>query len=56
MDIQALKQEQTTRAAEVVRADDFDVMPPRYIAGADVGLSRAARSRAPRWCCWSIRR
>ncbi|WP_380184815.1 deoxyribonuclease V [Kalamiella sp. sgz302252] len=40
MDIQALKQEQTTRAAEVVRADDFEVMPPRYIAGADVGFEQ----------------
>lgn len=40
MDIQALKQEQLTRAAEVVREDDFDVMPPRYIGGADVGFEQ----------------
>lgn len=40
MDIQALKQEQLTRAAAVVREDDFEVMPPRYIAGADVGFEQ----------------
>ena len=40
MDIQALKQEQLARAAEVVREDDFDVMPPRYIGGADVGFEQ----------------
>ncbi len=40
MDIQALKQEQMTRAAEIVREDDFDVMPPRYIGGADVGFEQ----------------
>lgn len=40
MDIQALKQEQLTRAAAVVCEDDFEVMPPRYIAGADVGFEQ----------------
>jgi len=40
MDIQALKQEQSARAADVVREDDFAVMPPRYIAGADVGFEQ----------------
>lgn len=40
MDIQALKQEQLARAAEVVREDDFEVMPPRYIGGADVGFEQ----------------
>ncbi|MCX8958624.1 deoxyribonuclease V [Erwinia psidii] len=40
MDIQALKQEQLKRAAEVVREDDFEVMPPCYIAGADVGFEQ----------------
>ncbi|WP_428944397.1 deoxyribonuclease V [Pantoea sp. FN060301] len=40
MDIQVLRQEQLTRAAEVVREDDFDVMPPRYIGGADVGFEQ----------------
>lgn len=40
MDIQALKQEQMTRAAEIVREDDFEVMPPRYIGGADVGFEQ----------------
>ncbi|KAB8308321.1 deoxyribonuclease V [Erwinia endophytica] len=40
MDIQALKQEQSARAAGVVREDDFAVMPPRYIAGADVGFEQ----------------
>lgn len=40
MDIQALKQEQLARAAEVIREDDFEVMPPRYIGGADVGFEQ----------------
>lgn len=40
MDIQALKQEQLRRASEVVREDDVDVMPPRLIAGADVGFEQ----------------
>ncbi|AXF77550.1 deoxyribonuclease V [Erwinia tracheiphila] len=40
MDIQALKQEQLKRAVEVVREDDFEVMPPRLIAGADVGFEQ----------------
>lgn len=40
MDIQALKQEQLARAAEVVREDDFEIMPPRYIGGADVGFEQ----------------
>lgn len=38
MDIQALKQEQLSLAANVVQQDDFDVLPPRYIGGADVGF------------------
>ncbi|WP_433977445.1 deoxyribonuclease V [Erwinia sp. E_sp_B01_9] len=46
MDIQALKQEQLARAAEVVREDDFDVMPPRYIGGADVGFEQGDVTRA----------
>lgn len=40
MDMQVLRQEQLTRATEVVREDDFDVMPPRYIGGADVGFEQ----------------
>ncbi|AUX95101.1 deoxyribonuclease V [Mixta gaviniae] len=40
MDIQALRAEQLQRAAEVVRNDDFDVMPPRLIGGADVGFEQ----------------
>ena len=40
MDIQALRAEQLQRAAEVVRHDDFDVMPPRLIGGADVGFGQ----------------
>ncbi|MGD8108823.1 deoxyribonuclease V [Pantoea sp. FN0302] len=40
MDIQALRAEQLQRAAEVVRHDDFDVMPPRLIGGADVGFEQ----------------
>lgn len=40
LDIQALKQEQLARAAEVVREDDIEVMPPRYIGGADVGFEQ----------------
>lgn len=38
MDIQALRAEQIERAAQVVRHDDFEVMPPRLIGGADVGF------------------
>lgn len=40
MDIQALRAEQLQRAAEVVRHDDFEVMPPRLIGGADVGFEQ----------------
>ncbi|MGV3346772.1 deoxyribonuclease V [Enterobacteriaceae bacterium LUAb1] len=40
MDMQALRQEQIARAAEIVCTDDFDVMPPRLIAGADVGFEQ----------------
>ena len=38
MDIQALRAEQIERAAQIVRHDDFEVMPPRLIGGADVGF------------------
>ncbi|MCQ4107555.1 endonuclease V, partial [Erwinia persicina] len=37
MDIAALRNEQRQRAAEILCQDDFDVMPPRFIGGADVG-------------------
>jgi len=40
MDIQALRAEQLARAAEVIRHDDFDCLPPRLIAGADVGFEQ----------------
>ncbi|WP_067710333.1 MULTISPECIES: deoxyribonuclease V [unclassified Erwinia] len=40
MDIAALRQEQLERAAEVQQEDDFEVMPPRYIGGADVGFEQ----------------
>ncbi|WP_058973433.1 deoxyribonuclease V [Type-D symbiont of Plautia stali] len=40
MDLAALRAEQQQRAAEVVRQDDFDILPPRYIAGADVGFEQ----------------
>lgn len=40
MDIAALRAEQLQRAAEVVRQDDFDVLPPRFIGGADVGFEQ----------------
>ncbi|WP_034911383.1 deoxyribonuclease V [Erwinia sp. 9145] len=40
MDIAALRQEQLTRAKEVRTDDDFDVLPPRYIGGADVGFEQ----------------
>lgn len=40
MDIAALRQEQQQRAAEIVLQDDFDVMPPRLIGGADVGFEQ----------------
>ncbi|QKJ88965.1 deoxyribonuclease V [Paramixta manurensis] len=40
MDMQALRAEQLARASEVVRHDDFEVMPPRLIAGADVGFEQ----------------
>ncbi|ROR03463.1 deoxyribonuclease V [Erwinia sp. JUb26] len=40
MDIAALRDQQRARAAEVVLQDDFDVMPPRLIGGADVGFEQ----------------
>lgn len=40
MDIQALRAEQIEKAAQIVRHDDFDVMPPRLIGGADVGFEQ----------------
>ncbi|WP_288477015.1 deoxyribonuclease V [uncultured Pantoea sp.] len=40
MDIAALRAEQLQRAADVVREDDFDVLPPRFIGGADVGFEQ----------------
>ncbi|OAE06852.1 deoxyribonuclease V [Pantoea sp. OXWO6B1] len=40
MDIAALRAEQLQRAVEVVRQDDFDVLPPRFIGGADVGFEQ----------------
>lgn len=40
MDIAALRAEQIQRAAEVVRQDDFDILPPRFIGGADVGFEQ----------------
>ncbi|MCE0492306.1 deoxyribonuclease V [Pantoea sp. Mb-10] len=40
MDLAALRHEQLELAAKVVRQDDFDVLPPRLIAGADVGFEQ----------------
>jgi len=40
MDIAALRNEQRQRAAEILCKDDFDVMPPRFIGGADVGFEQ----------------
>jgi deoxyribonuclease V len=40
MDLAALRREQQQRAADVVRQDDFEVLPPRWIAGADVGFEQ----------------
>ncbi|ERK05461.1 MAG: deoxyribonuclease V [Pantoea sp.] len=40
MDLAALRTEQQQRAADVVRQDDFEVLPPRLIAGADVGFEQ----------------
>lgn len=40
MDLAALRAEQLQRAANVVRQDDFDILPPRFIAGADVGFEQ----------------
>ncbi len=40
MDLAALRQEQLRLAANVVRQDDFDVLPPRFVAGADVGFEQ----------------
>lgn len=40
MDLAALRTEQQQRAADVVRQDDFEVLPHRLIAGADVGFEQ----------------
>ncbi|THD32367.1 endonuclease V, partial [Pantoea sp. R102] len=40
MDLAALRQQQVQLAASVVRQDDFDVLPPRFIGGADVGFEQ----------------
>ncbi|MCP2231508.1 deoxyribonuclease V [Erwinia aphidicola] len=40
MDIAALRDQQQQCAAEVIVRDDFDVMPPRLIGGADVGFEQ----------------
>lgn len=40
MDIAALRDQQRQCAAEVIDRDDFDVMPPRLIGGADVGFEQ----------------
>ena len=40
MDIAALRDQQRLRAAEVMCQDDFDIMPPRLIGGADVGFEQ----------------
>ena len=40
VDLAALRQEQLQRATDVVRQDDFDVLPPRFIGGADVGFEQ----------------
>ncbi|AUX74118.1 deoxyribonuclease V [Erwinia pyrifoliae] len=40
MDLAALRDQQRQHAAEIVTEDDFDVMPPRFIGGADVGFEQ----------------
>lgn len=40
MDIATLRERQQLHAAQVIYEDDFDVMPPRLIAGADVGFEQ----------------
>lgn len=40
MDFAALRDQQRQRAAEIVTQDDFDIMPPRFIGGADVGFEQ----------------
>ncbi|WP_338492302.1 deoxyribonuclease V [Erwinia aphidicola] len=40
MDFAALRDQQQQCAAEVIVRDDFDVMPPRLIGGADVGFEQ----------------
>lgn len=40
MDIAALRDRQRLHAAEVIHQDEFDVMPPRLIGGADVGFEQ----------------
>lgn len=40
MDIAVLRDQQRQHAAEVRCQDDFDVMPPRLIGGADVGFEQ----------------
>ncbi|CCP01365.1 endonuclease V (deoxyinosine 3'endoduclease) [Erwinia amylovora Ea644] len=41
MDLAALRDQQRQHAAEIVTCDDFDVMPPRFIGGADVGFEQS---------------
>nr|CBX79072.1 endonuclease V (deoxyinosine 3'endoduclease) [Erwinia amylovora ATCC BAA-2158] len=41
MDLAALRDQQRQHAAEIVTQDDFDVMPPRFIGGADVGFEQS---------------
>lgn len=40
MDIAALRAEQRQRAAQIITDDDFDILPPRLIGGADVGFEQ----------------
>ncbi|MBK0035611.1 deoxyribonuclease V [Erwinia sp. S43] len=40
MDIAVLRDQQRALAADVILQDDFDVMPPRLIGGADVGFEQ----------------
>jgi len=40
MDIAKLRDSQRLHAADVICQDDFDVMPPRFIGGADVGFEQ----------------
>lgn len=40
MDLAALRQQQIELASSVIREDRFDVDPPQFIAGADVGFEQ----------------